>query len=309
MARGGIILAMDLRGPDPNPGSWDKRARQFVSGLGSRYLRWAEQNPEAVARLRLWAVDVAQAPPEQGLLGILRELFLGVAPPNWQGLPANMNFKADELMAQTGLCLVWVPEADVITQLIGASSKEERDAVLVRNSDQIFSAVERVVGEVAHPELRLLRGAAIEAVHTARAGCFGASQTLSAALLSSVLREHYGFSFGSAREAFEAESPASAGLWSRRRILVQRAIRRSILRSGVRPVDGGFNRHITGHGSDLQHLSEPHCLEALMLVGGTLRELEVIYRVAACGFAPTAQLESRAGKPLPFAVAQISPTI
>lgn len=278
-----------------------------MSEFWSRYLRWAERNPEAVARLKLWAVDLAEAPPEHGLLGLLRAFFLGIAPPNWQALPAGMGLKADELMSETGICLVWVPEADVIAQIVGASGKEERDAVLVRNSDRILASVERVLVEVAHPQLRFLRESAIEAVHAARAGYFGASQALSAAILTGVLEEHYGFSFGLARKAFEAEPPASAGLWSHRRALVQRAIQLSILRSDSRSADGGFNRHITGHGSDLEHLSEPHSLEALMLVGGTLRELQVVYRVAECGFAPTPQLERHAARSLAYAAPRISP--
>lgn len=278
-----------------------------MSEFWSRYLRWAERNPEAVARLKLWAVDLAETPPEQGLLGLLRAFFLGVAPPNWQALPAGMCPKADELMSETGICLVWVPEADVIVQLVGASGKDERDAVLVRNSDRILASVERVLAEVAHPRLRFLRESAIEAVHAARAGYFGASQALSAAILTGVLEEHYGFSFGLARKAFEAEPPASAGLWSHRRALVQRAIQLSILRSDSRSAEGGFNRHITGHGGDLEHLSEPHSLEALMLVGGTLRELQVVYRVAECGFAPTPQLERHAANSLAYAAPRVSP--
>jgi len=216
-----------------------------------------------------------------------------------------MSFKADELMSQTGLCLIWVPEADVIGQLVGASNKDERDMVLVRNSSQILASVERAMDEVVNPQLRLLRESAIESVHAARAGYFGASQALSATILTGVLEEHYGLTFGLARKTFEAEPPSLAGPWSHRRALVQRAIQLSILRSESRSDDGGFNRHVTGHGTDLQHLSEPHCLEALMLVGGTLRELEVVYRVAACGFAPTPQLERRAEKHISRAVPQL----
>lgn len=280
-----------------------------MSEFWSRFLGWAERNPEGIARLKLCATDLAETPPEQGLLGLMRAFFLGVAPPNWQGLAAGMSFQADELMSETGLCLVWVPEADVIAELLGVPGKEDRDAVLVRNSDRILTSVERVVSEVAHPQLRLLRDSAIEAVHTARVGHFGASQTLSAAILTSVLEEHYGFSFSLARKTFDAEPPAAAGMWSHRRALVQRAIQLSILNSHNRSPDGGFNRHITGHGSDLNHLSEPHSLEALMLVGGTLRELQVVYRVAECGFAPSPRLERYAARHVSPAVPGVSPAI
>jgi len=237
---------------------------------------------------------LAQAQPQDGLLGLLRTFFLGVAPPNWQALPVGMNLQADKLICETGLCLVWVPEADVIAELVDSTDKHDRDAVLVRNTDPILDSIERVLTEVAHPQLGLLRESALEAVDTARAGFFGASQTLSATILTAVLEEHYGFTFGLARQAFESEPPASAGLWSHRRALVQRAIHISILRSDLRSPDGGFNRHISGHGSDLDHLSQPHAVEALMLVGGTLREMHEVYRLAERGFAPTPQIKRSA---------------
>jgi hypothetical protein len=293
--------------PFPPTRTWDARARRRVGDFWSRFLRWAEQNPEALARLKLWGVELAEMPPQQGLLGLLRTFFLGVAPPNWQGLAAGMNFQADELMSETGLCLVWVPEAQVIAELLAAADKEDRDAVLVRNSDRILTSIERVLAEVMHPQLGLLRESTIEAVHTARAGHFGASQALSATILTSVLEEHYGLKFGPARKTFDAEPPAAAGIWSHRRALVQRAIGLSILNSHRRSADGGFNRHITGHGSDLRHLCEPHSLEALMLTGGAVRELQVIYRVAECGFAPTPHLERQAAAYLPPPTSGLAP--
>ncbi|MBS1676387.1 MAG: hypothetical protein JST08_03275 [Actinobacteria bacterium] len=266
-------------------------ARARVGNLWSLFLDWADRNPEGAARLRLFVVELAETPPTDGLLGLMRAFLFGVAPPNWQGLPAGLVREAEILVSETGLCLVWVPDASIVVQLVEAADREERNSILVLNSDRILDSIEATIEEVAHPELRLLRERIFEATQTARSGFFGASQTLSATVLTGVLEDHYGFSFGLARQAFDAEPPAAAGLWSHRRALVQSAIHLSIVRSETRSPDAGFNRHVTGHGSDLGHLSESHSLEALMLVSAAIRELEAAYRVAECGFALTAQLK------------------
>jgi hypothetical protein len=296
------IWAQDLKLRRPEeqlrPG---ESLRERAGNLWSLFLDWANRNPEGVARLRLFVVELAEAPPRDGLLGLMRAFLFGIAPPNWQGLPADMVQRADALMSETGLCLVWVPDAEVVIKLLEAADKKERDAILVLNSDRILGSIEAAVEEVVHPQLRLLRDKVMEATQTARSGFFGASQTLSATVLTGALEDHYGFSFGLARKAFDAEPPAAAGLWSHRRALVQRAIQLAIVRSETRSADAGFNRHVTGHGSDLGHLSKPHSLEALMLVSAALRELEAAYRVAECGFALTAQLEQWvASKPQPI---------
>ena len=113
--------------------------------------------------------------------------------------------KADTLMSETGLCLVWVPDADIVIKLVEAADRGDRDAILELNSDRILGSIEAAIEEVVHPQLRALRDTTAEAAQAARSGFFGASQTLSATVLTGILEDHYGFSFGLARQAFDAE--------------------------------------------------------------------------------------------------------
>jgi hypothetical protein len=65
----------------------------------------------------------------------------------------------------------------------------------------------------------------------------------------------------------------------------------AILQSRYRPPGAGFNRHLSAHGVDPRQFREPHALEGLMLLGGSIRELHEIYRVAERGFGPSPRLD------------------
>jgi hypothetical protein len=284
------------------PGGSAGSGANSSGGLRSRFQRWASANPEAIARLMVWLHDQRhQETDEPGLLTLGRSFLLNIAPPNWQSLPAGAHVQVDRLICETGLCLVWVPEAEVIVGLIRASGKGSRDEVLLTSADRILDSVIARTDQVNHPELAGLRELAVEAVETHRSGFFAASQTLAAAILTGVIEDHYGFRFVAAREAFDAEPPARAGLWSHRRTLVQRAIQIAIVPSKYRREQSGFNRHLTSHGTDTAHYEEARAIEALMLMAAALRELNETYRIAEMGFGASPRLERYATKHLSLA--------
>lgn len=240
-------------------------------------------------------------PPEEkegepGLLTLGRSLMLGVAPPNWAQLRLGVNLRAAELVRKSGLCLVWVPEGDIVEALVAAADKQTRDRVLLDATGGILASVEARTEEVDHSLLAEQKAAVLEAIEVNRSGYAGASQTLCATIVSSLLERHYGFDFTQARRAFTEESRKSQGFWSLRRALVQESLRHSIVVSTQRSAEAGFNRHLSCHGADLSHLTEPHALEALMLAGGALRELNEVYRVAEFGFGPSPQLAQYASE-------------
>jgi hypothetical protein len=286
----------------PMPGGSAGSGANSSGGLRSRFQRWASANPEAIARLMVWLHDQRhQETDEPGLLTLGRSFLLNIAPPNWQSLPAGAHVQVDRLICETGLCLVWVPDAEVIVGLIRASGKGSRDEVLLTSADRILDSVIARTDQVNHPELAGLRELAVEAVETHRSGFFAASQTLAAAILTGVIEDHYGFRFVAAREAFDAEPPARAGLWSHRRTLVQRAIQIAIVPSKYRREQSGFNRHLTSHGTDTAHYEEARAIEALMLMAAALRELNETYRIAEMGFGASPRLERYATKHLSLA--------
>lgn len=256
--------------------------------LGARFRGWLEQNPEAVAKILLWLEESSAAAPEEGRpeRGFLDQIL----PSNWQGMRVGVLQETQTLMEETGLCLVWVPGLEVIEALLGAPDRDRRDAVLLANEDGILTAVDSTLALVAHPQLRDLRLSVAEAALALRADLGRASQALSAAAITSILEGHYGFGFGGARQAFEEEGPASAGLWSARRVWVQASLHRAILRADQVPAEGGFNRHATAHNVEDGQYSRVNSIVGLLLATGALRELQEMYRVGERGFAPTPHL-------------------
>jgi hypothetical protein len=270
---------------------------QLGHELRARIRRWAERNPEGMARLSHWVFNRLPAVEEGlNLLSLMRSFVLNFAPPNWYSLPPEFVARADRLVCKTGLCMIWVPGPEVVAKLLQAPDKATRDAVLVDCRAEILDSLDARLAEVMHPELAGLRALAAEAAQAARFGVPAAAQALAAAVISGIVNDHYGLSFGSAREEFEIEAPATAGFWSHRRTLVQRSLQLAILKSGNRPADGGFNRHLSSHGSDPSHYGEVHAIEALLLMTGALRELEESYLIAELGFAASAPLRDFAAR-------------
>jgi hypothetical protein len=267
--------------------------------LGSRFQRWLDENPEALAKIQLWLEESSHpSQAERGLAGSFLDQLL---PVNWQTLRVGEPQEAQLFMEKAGVCLVWVPRAEVVQTLLVCADRPEREQALLDHAEVILADIEAALAAVSHPQIGELKESAIEAVAAFRGGHPRASQALSAAVISAILEDHYGFEgFGKARKAFEAERPSEVGVWSSRRVSVQVALHRAILRSDQMAADGGFNRHLTAHSVDGEQYSRPNALSALLLAAGSLRELQEMYRIGERGFAPTLRLrQATAPRPTP----------
>ncbi len=269
---------------------------QFRQHLGD----WIERDPEGAARIALWLEEELGSAEEAGApADVFRSFVEGFVPRNWWPLTIGMQGQAQRMMAETGICLVWVPPAEVVEAIVCAKNKEDRDKILLANAEEILDAVELTLSEATHPQLEVTVAGARAALAAQRAGFGGPAQSHTASVLGEVIEGHYGFDdFGDARRAFKRELPTAAGLWSVRRATVQQAILMAIIQSKYRVPDAGFNRHLSAHGVDPRQFCEPHAIEGLMLLAGAVRELHEIYRVADRGFGPSPRLDQYAGKQL-----------
>jgi hypothetical protein len=272
---------------------------QSISDLAGQFHRWLggwiERNPEGAARIALWIEEQTERSDEAAPIDLLKSFMDGLVPRNWWPLRLGMHLQAQSTMAESGICLVWVPPTGTVEAIVCAPSKEERDRVLLANTETILEALDQALGEATHPELTTTVEAAREAVDTYRDGRMRGAQTLAAATLGEVVEGHFGFEkFSIARRAFESEQTSDAGLWSYRRVAIQTAIRAAILRSEEQGSAAGFNRHLSVHGVSGDQFTPAHALAGLMLVVGALRELHEIYRVAERGFGPSPRLGQHA---------------
>jgi hypothetical protein len=248
---------------------------RLSSGVGG----WARKNPDA-ARNLAWLIQQAMSPVREGEVGLgaTERVFRRVFPPNWFELSIGAQTIARTRMVETGVCLAWVPRADVVYAFIAAKGKAERDAVLVEHAAAILDDADRVLAEVTHPRLASLRDVASEGLRSYRVGVKRAAQALSAAAVSAVLADHLGETeFRRARQRLTAAE--ARDLRDLRRVSVELALAAAIAVTHVEPPPEGFNRHLSAHGVDPDQYTDAHALAGLMLLVGVLRELHEIYTV------------------------------
>jgi hypothetical protein len=245
---------------------------------------WIKANPEAIAKMLLWLQEQEdKGGAERDRDG--RSFYELILPANWRTLRAAVLERAQRLMVETGLCLVWVPNAEVIEALVQAPNKAARDQELVHNADSILEDIEGAGEEVLSPHLADLKAGLAQGVDAFRLGLSMPAQAMSAAIVTTILEGHYGFErFGQARRAFGEEHPDEVGLWSSRRASIHWGLRTAILNKQQRPTDGGFSRHSTAHDVGGGQYSQSKALEALLLAAGSLRELQETYWLAERGY-------------------------
>jgi hypothetical protein len=273
---------------DELPESIARPFRRLLDQLGT----WVEENPTRAETL-FWFLLHGTAAPDEGepRMSFIERVSRRLVPANWWELPIGAQERARKQMRTGGICLIWVPRAEIVCELIAPMSKAERDAHLLQRQFEILADVEACLAEVEHPRLAELRLAGEEALVTFREGRLRAAQALSASLLGGVLVGEFGHArFDRARQSFE-EDLKVGDMRTMRIGLIQTAISKAIEPAYDPPVSTGFNRHLTVHGVDATQYTAPHAIEALLLVAGTLRELQDLY-----------ELDDRGLPPVPLAV-------
>jgi hypothetical protein len=138
---------------------------RFADEIRRHIGEWIERNPEGAARIALWLEDQMEPSEEAGAPpDLIRSFIQALVPCNWWDLSIGMRVQTQRFMAETGICLVWVPPAEVVQALISAKAKEERDEVLTANAALILDAVGQALSEATHPQLAVTESAAREAL-------------------------------------------------------------------------------------------------------------------------------------------------
>lgn len=227
--------------------------------------------------------DLGFAALAQSQLGLLPRLpawkewtdsFEQSLPTNWRDLDAAEVDRAAGLMGNTGLCLAWVPRAELIRALLAAPDHEDRCQVLVANANEILVDVEAVLLEVSSEELAPIAGAAEEAIRSARAGAPGPAQSHVASALGHIAHGYFGYkNFGPVRERFADVDPINdVGFAEFSFYAIGRAWVVSV--ANFMQAGDGFNRNFTAHYVGAPHYSEANFLAGLMLLAGLARELQ-----------------------------------
>gem|GEM_PF-3008197 len=195
-------------------------------------------------------------------------------PANWRGLDAAEVDRAAGLMGETGLCLAWVPRAELVRALLAAPDHQARCQILVANTNEILADTEAVLAEVESEDLAPIAVAAEEAIRSARAGAPGPAQSHVASALGHIAHGYFGYDdFGPVRKRFADVDPVNdVGFAEFSFYAIGRAWVISI--AGFKQAGDGFNRNLTAHFVGAPHYSDANLLAGLMLLAGLARELQ-----------------------------------
>jgi hypothetical protein len=200
-------------------------------------------------------------------------------PPNWRHLrPAEVDAVIG-VMARTGLGLVWVPRAEVVSEILQAADDEARLAVLLGHEKNVLDDLEKALAEVMAVQLADGQRAVGEALQSYRAGQRWSAQALAAAVLTTLVEGQLGFRMNELRREFKSFDPmeGTGPLADLRLLALIVAMANRVLSRFLRPTDpipATFNRHASLHAVSSTQYTLENALRALMLATSLLRELQ-----------------------------------
>jgi hypothetical protein len=186
---------------------------------------------------------------------------------------------------KSGIPLIWVPRAPIVSNLLGAHDAEERDAFLTYGSSAISRDCLSVLDEVTMPQLEPLARLAKRSVESLESGFQEPAQALAANVFDTWLREAVdrGSLFppkqGSSpyRHVKEHVAPISPQtlLDEFREVCVLTPATVALVNyKPLGPPPPQFSRHATAHHARPESYTSPNAVIAVMLASSVLREAQ-----------------------------------
>ncbi len=197
-------------------------------------------------------------------------------PPNWDGQSPSEILDIVERVEETGFCLVWLPWAELVHQVL-AADPAGAEALLLGRRDDVLDDCVAVLAEVVEPEHQLERDAARKAILAFRDGHGEAAQALACSVFTSTLHRHFGAGTNQSRRLMEVTHPRDATVDKGRLTTIYLAGARALSQFGpdtAQPVCTTFNRHNTAHRITAEQWTDGNALRAIMLATALLREVD-----------------------------------
>lgn len=283
-----------------------KNTRQlFQSDAFQSITRWTEQlHRQTEAMRRSLAAAVAPAVEQWSLqlpkisttfveqlrpiLEQWKRAWEEALPPNWEGFEPEDISSVVQLIEKTGYCLVWIPRAEILRDIMAAGDAETTKILLAHREEALDDA-SALLAEVGDDDLALEREAAEEAIRTLRDGHTKAAQALASSVFTSTAHKLFEMGTSAIRKRMEETHPDDAGISQLRLRAIFLAGARAFAEfrpDRARPVRRQFNRHNTAHRITAQQWTEANALSAIMLASAFVRELDVWFahrRTATAG--------------------------
>jgi hypothetical protein len=267
---------------EPPPG-WD----EAMGCLAAQMRDMSEQTQRALASIVLPAVEQwsLQLPridwlaPMRAQLAEMGKTIVAAweraLPANWTGFSTDEVTAIIELAENTGLCLVWIPRAEIVSDVLAAGAPNASGVLQARREDVLDDASD-ALAQVTESELAPERDAAQAAIRALRDGHPEAAQALAASVLTSALHVLFRKGTSKIRRDLVATHPNDAVLQQLRLRTIYLAASHALSEfrpETARPMRRDFNRHNTAHRITAEQWTSANALSAIMLVAALLREL------------------------------------
>ena len=261
-------------------GKLQRQIRPQLDAIGDLREQLARiQLPEStlveIRRLQGWFADhqgEIAAAIEAAAVGYRRAISDNLLP-----LELDVAIAALQLMAEDdGVVVVWLPPADVVEELVDASTMRDRDAVLIARGSDIAAAAVDALDRIDSGRLQPLKHALTEAWAAWDTGYVMAAQALATAALGTVVHDLLSYEhFAELKRAWR--NPATLDEWPLIEIRYGLLMFRTAV--AVERTDvglPGYNRHGSAHKVDPAQYTNANAVHSLMLVTGWARELQAL---------------------------------
>jgi hypothetical protein len=258
-----------IRAQVMGPAQVVRRMRETIEGPARQLQRTYEQLNRA-----LEPYDIGAVLREAAEAGRRFELaFRQSLPSNWRQLSFEDAKRAQQLVVEHGIPIIWVPNPELTEKVLAAPGRNEAQTALNSERDSVLTDIETALTEVSDGQLTTFVAMARRAVAAALDDHPEAAQALASAVLTATLDQGLGFArFGEVRDWAEKHPPDEAGLGSYRTTLVLDLAARYVLGWGNEKP--GYNRNKTLHTISGDQYTEEHSLLSLMAMTALLREIQ-----------------------------------
>jgi hypothetical protein len=221
-------------------------------------------------------------------MGSLIKRQLDSLPPNWSD-DVIYSENLQTVIHDDGIPLVWVPRSEIVTELLAATSRAARVAVLLARCDEIVEDCRLVLTDISHETLAAQRPLAMKAVNAFAGGHYEAAQALAVVVTETAVAHQFpNADYAATKKQVNFD-------------LVQARLTKIRVEAALIPINPFYtawkpswgipapeelSRHVSVHQADVGHYTKSNSTVAILLVTSVLRALQEMRKQT-----DTAQLE------------------
>jgi hypothetical protein len=202
-------------------------------------------------------------------------------PPNW---PIDIDFEMlTTVIRDDGLPLVWVPRAEIVTEVLATPDRRARVEVLISRADEVVEDCRAVLGEISHDAFSGQQPLAVKALDAFEAGHHEAAQALSVVVTETAVARAFGYKqYGDIKKAvnFDPELVHFTELRVQAALAPIGAFYAAWRPSWGKPIPEALSRHVSVHQADEDHYTREDAIVAVLLVTSVLRALQELQELA-----------------------------